>query len=99
MTHMANISSESVTRFELPENSSLEILIQTQVDLSGISDEAILTFTLTVYGVLCQTISVFGIVTNVINIICFLKQDLKDSINISLVGKETIHSACYIENS
>lgn len=36
---------------------------------------------------LCQSIVVFGIVTNIINIICFVKQGFKDQINISLSGK------------
>lgn len=36
---------------------------------------------------LCQILNIFGIVTNVINIVCFVKQGFKDTVNISLLGK------------
>lgn len=39
-----------------------------------------------IYLGLCQVICVFGILTNMINIICFLKQGFKDPVNISLLG-------------
>lgn len=38
------------------------------------------------YAVLCLCVCVFGIVTNIINIIIFLKQGLHDTVNISLFG-------------
>jgi hypothetical protein len=39
------------------------------------------------YSVLCQLICVFGIVTNIVNIICFVKQGFKDPVNVSFMGK------------
>lgn len=36
---------------------------------------------------LCQLLNIFGIVTNIINIVCFVKQGFKDTVNISLLGK------------
>lgn len=55
-------------------------------ELSGISDEAILTFSWFVYGAVCPALDVFGIFTNIINIICFIKQGFQDSVNVSLFG-------------
>ncbi|CAG5130212.1 unnamed protein product, partial [Candidula unifasciata] len=43
-----------------------------------------------IYTVVCQFIDVFGIATNIINIICFIKQGFKDSVNISLLGSTTL---------
>lgn len=37
--------------------------------------------------VACQVVNVFGVVTNIINIMCFIKQGFKDAVNISLLGK------------
>lgn len=39
------------------------------------------------YAILCQLVDVFGTVSNIINIICFIKQGFSDPINISLLGK------------
>ncbi|CAG5126558.1 unnamed protein product, partial [Candidula unifasciata] len=39
-----------------------------------------------IYTGLCQTISIFGVLTNIINIICFVKQGFKESVNVSLLG-------------
>lgn len=39
-----------------------------------------------VYTILCQAINIFGIVTNILNIVCFLQQGLKESVNVSLLG-------------
>lgn len=50
-------------------------------------DEATTTVFLSVlYGAMCQMINIFGIATNIINIICFVKQGFKDAINVSLLG-------------
>lgn len=38
------------------------------------------------FTVVCQMIDLFGIATNIINIICFLKQGLNDPVNVSLLG-------------
>lgn len=40
------------------------------------------------YTAMCQMINMFGITTNIINIICFVKQGFKDVINISLLGMQ-----------
>lgn len=45
-----------------------------------------LVCTWVLYSVVCQIINIFGIVTNIINILCFVKQGFKDSINVSLLG-------------
>ncbi|CAG5132463.1 unnamed protein product, partial [Candidula unifasciata] len=37
------------------------------------------------FAVLSQVISCFGTVTNIVNIICFLKTGFKDVVNISLL--------------
>jgi hypothetical protein len=42
-----------------------------------------------IFTAVCQTISVFGVGTNIINVICFVKQGFKDSVNVSLLGKVT----------
>lgn len=39
------------------------------------------------YATACQAVAVSGVVTNIINIICFVKQGFEESINISLLGK------------
>lgn len=38
---------------------------------------------------ICQLIALFGTATNIINIIAFVKQGLKDSVNISFLGRES----------
>lgn len=52
-----------------------------------VSDQARLIIQWICCGVLGQIIALFGIVTNIINIICFMRQNFKDSVNISLLGK------------
>lgn len=69
---------------------------QKTTDASGISDEAVLAFTWVIFGVLCQVITVFGIATNIVNIICFVKQNVKDSVNVSLLGKESTNLLKYL---
>lgn len=59
---------------------------QSIYDLSGISNETFLIISLIVYGVLCTTIDLCGMITNIINIICFVKQGFRDSVNVSLLG-------------
>lgn len=39
------------------------------------------------YCFISQTIAVFGVFTNIINIMCFMKQGFSETINISLLGK------------
>lgn len=47
------------------------------------------------YTSLCQLINIFGIVTNVINIICFVKQGFKDTVNISLLGMTNTYATFF----
>lgn len=51
-----------------------------------ITDEVSLIFQWIIYAVVCQTIDVLGTAGNIINIVCFVKQGFKDSVNISLLG-------------
>lgn len=67
--------------------SNLSHLEASSQVLPSISADFMLVFTLVVYSVVCQAIAIFGIVTNIINIICFIKQGFKESVNVSLFGK------------
>lgn len=49
-----------------------------------------------IFSITCQAIDIFGIVTNIINIICFMKQGFKDSVNISLLGITFVFVQMYI---
>lgn len=51
-----------------------------------ISDETRLLFQWICNGVICQIIDIFGTVTNIINMICFIKQGFTDPVNITLFG-------------
>ncbi|CAG5120768.1 unnamed protein product, partial [Candidula unifasciata] len=37
------------------------------------------------YSIVCNVIDVFGTVTNILNIVCFVRQGFQDSVNISLL--------------
>lgn len=50
------------------------------------SNEVLEIFQWTFYAFLSETMDVFGTVTNIINIVCFVKQGFKDVVNISLLG-------------
>lgn len=69
---------------ELPNSTCLQFTAPTFV---GLDESTAHIFLWIIYTVICQAVEVFGIVTNIINIICFVKQGLGDSINISLLGK------------
>lgn len=56
------------------------------LDMSGISDEAITIYSWIAFGGVCLATDIFGIGTNVVNIICFIKQGFQDSSNISFFG-------------
>lgn len=52
-----------------------------------------------VWAILSQAVVVFGIFSNIINIVCFVKQGFKDSINVSLTGlcaSCVRHTVCYL---
>ncbi|XP_005092081.1 uncharacterized protein LOC101852828 [Aplysia californica] len=58
-----------------------------QADLKGIVDDDVLNvFVVIFYVTATGTISFSGIIFNIINIIVFLKQGLKDTVNITLFG-------------
>lgn len=42
-----------------------------------------------VFCVACEVVSVFGVGTNIVNIICFVKQGFKEPVNVSFLG--TVH--------
>lgn len=68
-------------------NPVLETYETDRTSLGLISDRVILIFQWVVYTAVWQAVIVFGIGTNIINIICFMKQGFKDPVNISLFGK------------
>ncbi|CAL1541310.1 unnamed protein product, partial [Lymnaea stagnalis] len=49
-----------------------------------VSDEVRLIFQALNFAIVCQVMDIFGTATNIINIIVFLKQGFKDSVNVSL---------------
>lgn len=51
-----------------------------------VSDSLRTIFQWIVFAVMNQLVDIFGTVANIINIICFVKQGFKDSVNISLLG-------------
>lgn len=55
-----------------------------------ISDEFRVIFQWLCFTVVCQAIAIFGTVTNFINIACFVKQGFKDSVNVTLIGKDVV---------
>lgn len=60
------------------------------------SDEMRLIFQWICYTVLGQSMACFGIVTNIMNIVCFIKQGFKDPVNISLLGNVCKHRIVYL---
>ncbi|CAG5129996.1 unnamed protein product, partial [Candidula unifasciata] len=64
---------------------------------AAIIDEAVVEiFMYVMVSGLCQLINLFGIVTNIFNIICFVKQGFKDTVNISLLGLSISDLCCLI---
>lgn len=53
---------------------------------SAINDEVVKIFTFIVYCSVCLAIDIFGMAANIINILCFVKQGFKESVNVSLLG-------------
>lgn len=50
------------------------------------SDSDTILFLWVAIAVFCQIVIFFGMASNIINIICFVKQGFKDSVNVSLLG-------------
>lgn len=69
---------------------SILVVVSTNItDDTGdvlISDAATMILYWIIYTFLCQVIDVFGTTTNIINIVCFVKQGFKDPVNVSLLG-------------
>lgn len=55
-----------------------------------VSDESLIIF-LWNAALLCQFICAFGIATNIVNILCFVKQGFVDPVNVSLLGKTILY--------
>ncbi|CAG5120767.1 unnamed protein product, partial [Candidula unifasciata] len=71
-------------------NTSVSLTIAAKTSQYGaidkiISDEIRTYFDWIGFSLLCQLVDVFGTVTNIINIVCFIKMGFKDSVNVSLL--------------
>lgn len=61
-----------------------------------VSDEAVLLFKWIVVVAVCEVLDVLCSITNIINIVCILKQGFNEPINVSLFGKLTSKVKCLI---
>ncbi|BFZ07855.1 hypothetical protein BsWGS_10894 [Bradybaena similaris] len=68
---------------------------ETQRD-SLIGESGMLIFNWIVWAVVSEVVVVFGIISNIINIICFVNQGFKDSINVSLTGLAIADLGCLL---
>lgn len=73
-------------------NDCADMELNTMFDGQGplISDKVLIVFQWIIFSIVCQSIVIFGIITNIINIICFVKQGFKDSVNVSLLGMSDV---------
>lgn len=84
----------------LTENGEMFVIVNASdqwkdaPDFMHVGATTLLIFTLVVFSTLCQAVNVFGIVTNSINIVCFVKQGFKESINVSLLGINYLNVSC-----
>jgi hypothetical protein len=62
--------------------------MSSSVDAFGISDSTILIYACIIF-ILCQSLNICGIATNIISIICFVRQGFDETSNISLLGNMT----------
>lgn len=69
----------------MPQNRSF--LPPNTHSMPDVSDHATVIFKWIIIAGAGQLLDVCGIVSNIINIICFVKQGFKEPINISLFGK------------
>lgn len=51
-----------------------------------LSDEIRLICQWIMFTIICQMIDLFGIASNIVNIVCFIRQGFRDSVNVSLLG-------------
>ncbi|XP_059169398.1 allatostatin-A receptor-like [Physella acuta] len=54
--------------------------------LGMVSDEVRLIFQAMNFAVICQLMDIFGTCTNIVNVVVFVKQGFKDSVNVSLMA-------------
>lgn len=54
--------------------------------LPDVSYQVRLVFQWVCFAIVCELVDIFGTVTNIINIICFVKQGFRDPVNVSLLG-------------
>lgn len=57
-------------------------------DIPAIDYGTLTIFSWAAYAVVIQMVDVFGVGTNIINIVCFIKQGFREPVNISLLGKK-----------
>lgn len=75
---------------EIAINASLEFRVKVSPSYrtpDPVSDKMRVVFQVANCVVICGVISLFGIGANVANIVVFVRQGFKDSVNISLLGK------------
>lgn len=73
-----------------PDNGSQFVYVLNVTSDDLISNQLLHVFIWIFYAALTLFIDVFGTMTNIINIVCFIKQGFKDMVNISLMGKHQI---------
>lgn len=77
-TMAENVSYFTLTIQDVGKDATRHVLISS-------STSRILHWCL--YTALCQAIVLFGVVSNIINIVCFVKQGFQDPVNVSLCGR------------
>ncbi|XP_005100341.1 allatostatin-A receptor-like [Aplysia californica] len=75
-------------------NSSQTIELASDVGL--VSDDVKLIFQVVNFAIVCEIIDVFGTVTNIINIIVFVKLGFSDPVNVSLLGLAISDLGCLV---
>lgn len=78
-SRVANASYSQDTLGKVASDSHLRVPL--------LSDEVTLILQWIIYNIVCQSIDLLGIGTNVINIVCFVKQGFKETTNVNLLGK------------
>lgn len=71
----------------MQEDITVSVISKSVVSLTVSDGQTIQIFSWVMFAVVCQAVDAFGVVTNIINIVCFVKQGFKEPINVSLLGK------------
>lgn len=79
LTDTTNLSTAAAADLDIQSGSGGGALV--------LDDNMALILQWILFPVLCQTIDIFGTGTNIVNIICFVKQGFNDPVNVSLLGK------------